>query len=113
MKIIATTTTDKKTLYKMTKGAGIQRVQDNAGAEITVKNFVLYEDVKASGEVMEIVAVEASDGTMIASNSPTFKDSFMDICTICGDPADMVGETVKIESGKSKAGRTFFTCVWV
>lgn len=112
MKIIETTTTDRKTLYKLTKGADLKRIQDSDGAQITVQNYVLYEDVKNNGDVYEILSIEAGDGTMYATNSRTFKEAFLDIKTICGDPADMVGETVEVTSGTSKAGRTFYTCTW-
>lgn len=113
MQILETTTTDKKKLYQMTKGAGIARVQDNDGKTIVIQNYVLYEDTKANGDVMTILSVEDVDGNIFATNSPTFKESFADIGAICGDTPEMiVGETIRIESGTSKAGRKFFTCVW-
>lgn len=112
MKIIQTTTTDRKTLYQLTKGANLKRIQDSNGEKISVKNYVLYEDTKNNGEVYEILSIEAQDGSMYATNSRTFKEAFLDIATICGGPADMIGETVLVTSGTSKAGRTFYTCTW-
>lgn len=113
MNIIKTTTRDKKTLYQLTKGANVHRLQEAEGKDITVKNFILYEDVKSTGEVMRILAVEADTGEMVATNSPTFISEFDDICTISGDdPADMIGETVRVVAGMSKSGRKYFNCVW-
>ena len=113
MNIIATTTHDGKTMYKLTKGANLKRIQDSEGAEITVKNYIHYEDVKASGEVMQILAMEDSNGNMYATNSPTFRESFLDIAKMCGDdPAAMIGEKVIVTSGISKAGRKYFICTW-
>ena len=113
MNILKTTTNDKKTVYQLTKSAALQRIQDNEGKDIEVKNFVLYEDVKNSGEIATVLSIEDASGEMYATNSPTFREAFLDIASICGDdPADMIGEKVRITSGTSKAGRKFFTCVW-
>lgn len=113
MNIITSTTTDKKKLYQMTKGANVKRIQDNEGKTITVKNYVLYEETKNTGDIVAVLCVEDQDGGLYASNSPTFRESFLDISHICGDnPVDMIGEDVRIEAGTSKAGRKFFTCVW-
>ena len=122
MNIIATTTHDGKTMYKLTKGANLKRIQDSEGAEIIVKNYIHYEDVKASGEVMQILAIEDQNGTMYATNSPTFREAFLDptfreafldIAKMCGDdPAAMIGEKVIVTSGISKAGRKYFICTW-
>lgn len=112
MRIVTTTTNDRKTLYQMTKGANINRIQDNEGKTITVADYVVYEDTKASGDTMVILSIRDESGEIFATNSPTFKEAFYDISVICGEPSDMVGEKVKIESGTSKAGRKFFTCSW-
>lgn len=113
MNIITTTTTDKKKIYQMTQGAGIERMQDHNGEEITVENFVLYEDVKNSGEVMEILSIETAGDAIYATNSPTFKQNFLNIADICGGPSAMIGEKIQIRQGTSKAGRKFYTCTWM
>lgn len=113
MNIIQSTTTDKKAVYQMTKGANVARVQDHEGETITVADFVLYEDVKSDGTSMLILSMKDSNtGNIIATNSPTFKEAFLDIAAICGEPADMIGENIRIDSGTSKAGRKYLTCVW-
>lgn len=113
MNIINTTTRDKKTLYQLTKGAEVKRLQEAEGLDLVVKNFIIYDDEKGDGSTMRVLAFESDTGAMYATNSPTFISTFSDICTICGDEAaDMIGEKIRVASGISKSGRKFFSCVW-
>lgn len=113
MEIIKATTTDRKTLYQLTRGADVRKISDMVGQDLTVKNFVLYKDQKSNGEFMQVLAIEAEDGTMVATNSSTFINEFTGIAEICGPEAsDMVGEKVRIMAGTGKSGRRFMTCVW-
>lgn len=118
MNIINTTTRDKKTLYQLTKGADVKRLQEAEGLELIVRNFIIYDDEKGDGSTMRVLAFEADTGgadpgAMYATNSPTFISTFSDICTICGDEAaDIIGEKIRVASGISKSGRKFFSCVW-
>lgn len=113
MEIIKTTTTDRKTMYQLARGADVQKVSSMVGQDITVKNFVLYRDQKVNGDFMEVLAIEGDDGTMVATNSSTFINEFTGICGICGsEPSDMVGEKIRIMAGTGKSGRQFMTCVW-
>ena len=113
MEIIKATTTDRKTLYQLTRGADVRKVSEIVGQDLIVKNFVLYKDQKSNGDFMQVLAIEAEDGTMVATNSSTFINEFTGIAEICGpEPADMIGEKVRVMAGTGKSGRRFMTCVW-
>lgn len=113
MEIIKATATDRKKLYQLTRGADVRKISDMVGQDLTVKSFVLYKDQKSNGESMQVLAIEAEDGTMVATNSSTFINEFTGIAEICGpEPADMIGEKIRIMSGTGKSGRRFMTCVW-
>lgn len=108
MKIIKTTNEDKKVIYKMTKAADIQRLQDNAGKEITVEDYCLYQDERQTGESVTVLSIRG-DGRTVATNSPTFIETFFEIEDIAGN---IIGEKIRVDKGTSKAGRTFYSCVW-
>lgn len=108
MKIIKTTTEDKKQVYQMTKAADIQRLQDNAGQEITVEAYCLYQDERQTGDVVTVLSIRG-DGRTVATNSPTFIETFCEIEEIAGN---IIGEKIRVDKGTSKAGRTFYSCVW-
>lgn len=108
MKIIKTTTEDKKMVYQMTKAADIQRLQDNAGKEITVEAYCLYQDERQNGDVVTVLSIRG-DGRTVATNSPTFIETFGEIEEIAGN---IIGERIRVDQGTSKAGRTFYSCVW-
>lgn len=99
----------KKENYKMTLDPSIKKMRDIVGAQVEVSAFVLYKDVSSDGKEQEILSVMDADGTVYATNSPTFKKDFANICEI------MDGEDFAIEviSGTSKAGREFITCTLV
>ena len=96
----------KKESYKMTLAPSIKKMRDIVGAKIDVSAFIMYKDVNSDGKEQEILSVMDADGTVYATNSPTFKKDFSNICDI------MDGEDFSIEviSGTSKAGREFITC---
>lgn len=108
MKIIRVTTEDKKSIYQMTKAADIQRLQDNVGQEITVEAYCLYQNERQPGDVVTVLSIRG-DGRTVATNSPTFIEAFCEIEEIAGD---IIGEKIRVENGTSKAGRTFYSCVW-
>ena len=99
----------KKESYKMTLSPSIKKMRDIVGAQIDVSAFIMYKDVNSDGKEQEILSVMDADGTVYATNSPTFKKDFANICDI------MDGEDFSIEviSGTSKAGREFITCTLV
>lgn len=99
----------KKEIYQMTMSPKIQKISDNKGVVIDVAAYCFYSDVKNDGKTVDILSVMDADGSIYATNSPTFRDDFEKICEI------MDGEDFSIEviSGTSKAGREFVTCALV
>ena len=97
----------KKELYKMTMDAGIKKMKDFVGASIDVYAYCVYTDFNSKdNKEVEILSVMDTDGAVYATNSPTFKNDFMNIVAL------MEGEnfSVGVTSGTSKAGREFITC---
>lgn len=99
----------KKEIYQMTISPKIQKISDNKGVVIDVAAYCFYSDEKNDGNTVDILSVMDADGSIYATNSPTFRDDFEKICEI------MDGEDFSIEviSGTSKAGREFVTCALV
>lgn len=99
----------KKEVYLMTMNPKIQKISDNKGVVIDVAAYCFYSDEKADGNTVDILSVMDADGSIYATNSPTFRDDFERICEI------MDGEDFSIEviAGTSKAGREFVTCALV
>ena len=109
MKIIQTSTEDKKIIYRMTQGAGIKRISDAVGKEITVRAYVLYDDQKQDGSVVRVLSIMDEDGSIYATNSGTVQQSFADIDEI---NEGIVGEVVEVCSGIAKSGRTYYDLCW-
>lgn len=101
-----------KQLYDLTKSPEIQRVSDNEGALVQVDAWALYNDTDKDGNTREILSILDNEVGVMATNSATFIRDFMEtteMCTVCGAKL----QHVKISSGMSKAGRKFYTCVYV
>lgn len=101
-----------KQLYDLTKSPEIQRVSDNEGALVQVDAWALYNDTDKDGNTREILSILDNEVGAVATNSATFIRDFMEIaemCTVYGVKL----QHVKISSGISKAGRKFYTCVYV
>jgi hypothetical protein len=101
-----------KQLYDLTKSPEIQKVSDNEGALVQVDAWELYNDTDKDGNTREILSILDNEVGAVATNSATFIRDFMEIaemCAVCGVEL----HHVKISSGTSKAGRKFYTCVYV
>lgn len=86
--------------YRLMRSNNIERVSDNDGYEGTVKDYIIYEEDEKT-----ICSMLFEDGRMMATNSATFiKEVEAMISAFDKIP------TIQIVSGKSKNGRTFFTC---
>ena len=111
MEIIKTKSSEltKIEMYKMTHSPAIRKMKDVVGSNIDVIKFLMYKDMNARNEEVEILSIMDNDGTVYATNSASFKKEFELIEEI------MDGEPFSIEviSGTSKAGRTFITCALV
>lgn len=101
--------------YQLTMSPKIQRIKDCAGQRFDVGTWCFYEDIdKKSGDIKEILSMMTPEGEVFATNSDTFKNDFKDILSLL-ESAGMAGMLFSIEviTGKSKAGRDFFTCAFV
>lgn len=93
--------------YLMTIAPSIKVVKDiEDNAVIPVKAWCEFEDVKDTGEVVELLSILTPNGEAYSCQSATFKRSFHDILEIVGD---MDFSIIKI-SGKTNAGRPFVNC---
>lgn len=101
-----------KQMYDLTKSPEIQRVSDNEGALVQVDAWVLYNDTDSIGNVREILSILDNEVGVVATNSVTFIRDFMEIVEMCAD-CSVEPRHVKISSGTSKAGRKFYTCIYV
>lgn len=101
--------------YQLTMSPKIQRIKDCVGQRFEVAKWCVYEDIdKKSGDTKEILSMMSPEGEVFATNSDTFKNDFKDILSLL-ESAGMAGTVFSLEviTGKSKAGRDFFTCAFV
>lgn len=97
----------KKEIYKLTRDPAMKKMKDFIGSSIDVYAFCLYTDFNSKDEKeVEVLSVMDKDGTVFATNSPTFKKDFMYIAEMMEDDEYSIG----IISGTSKAEREFITC---
>jgi hypothetical protein len=101
-----------KQLYDLTKSPEIQKVSDNEGALVQVDAWALYNDTDKDGNTREILSILDNEVGAVATNSATFIRDFMEIDEMC-EVFGVELHHVKISSGTSKAGRKFYTCVYV
>lgn len=96
----------KKELYMMTRNSAIQKMRDAEGQELSVKDWVKFEDTDSrTGEVQELISVMADSGEVYATNSATFIREFDEIVDIMeGEPF-----VIRVVGGQSKNGRHYIT----
>lgn len=93
--------------YLMTIAPDIQSLKDiEDGVSIPVDGYILFNDVKDTGEVQKIISIITPDKKVYSGQSSTFIKSVKDI------EAVMDGEKFSIVkiSGKTKAGRDYINC---
>lgn len=99
----------KKEIYQLTRSPKAQKISDADGSVLDVKASCLYEDTdETTGEVRTILSFLTDDGEIFGTNSPTFQRDYADMCEIFGEEPF----PVEVVSGISKAGRTFYNCVY-
>lgn len=97
---------DKRTMYKLTQNANVQKLSTIAGSVITPEKWVLYEDANIkTGEIGKVLVIEA-DKEIFATVSRTFIDSFEKAVDNLGED---LGE-ILVAPGTSKAGRDYINC---
>ena len=98
---------DQRTIYKMMKSPDVKKMSDAEGSILEVAAWIAYNDIDSrTGEIREILTILTTDGEMFGTVSGVFQREFKDITKFFGDD---VG-SIKVISGKSKAGRNFITC---
>lgn len=104
---------DMSTMYKLSRSPEIGKMRDAVGTEITVSEFLEYEDVnQKTGEMMTILSIyDAETEETFATNSPTFIREFEYIRDMC-ECAGQTVNSVYVKEGTSKGGRSFITCVY-
>lgn len=93
--------------YLMTTAPDIEPLKNiEDGKSIPIDGFIIFDAVKDSGEVQEIVSIITPDKKVYSGQSTTFRQSLKDIESV------MDGEKFSIIkiSGKTKAGRDYINC---
>lgn len=93
--------------YIMTAAPDITPLNSIAdGESISVDGYIIFNDIKADGNVQEILSIITPDKKVYSGQSATFRQSLKDIESV------MDGEKFSIIkiSGKTKAGRDYINC---
>lgn len=94
--------------YLMTLSPSIKTIKDvEDGTKITVKSFIVYEDIKEDETSVNILSILTPDNSVYATNSATFKRAFTDIAEIMDTEETF---TIIKTSGTSKNGRPYVNC---
>lgn len=102
-----------KDLYDLIKSPAIRKLASIKGECRSIGCAIIYEDTKRSGEIQKILSFRCKDtGDIFATNSSTFIRDFEDARDMLAEFNEEI-HTIKIESGTSRAGRTFISCVYV
>lgn len=101
-----------KDIYNLTKNPRSQKMRSVVDSRIEVDKWALYEDVdKKTEELHEVLAIATPEGEIFATNSPTFKDDFLDMMSLFAEMGETV-HAITVITGTSKAGREFVTCAY-
>lgn len=93
--------------YLMTQSPAIKSLKTIPDeTSIRVAGYMVFDDVKDTGEVSEILSIITPDNEVFSGQSATFKRSLTDIACLMGNDPFSVIKT----SGKTKAGRDFINC---
>jgi len=101
-----------KDIYNLTRSPRSQKMRSAVDSRIEIDKWALYEDIdKRTGEVHEVLSIESPEGEIFATNSPTFKDDFLDMVSLFAEMGETV-HAITVITGTSKAGREFVTCTY-
>lgn len=101
-----------KETYALIASPAISKMSSLDGQTVNVKEWIKYLDADDnSGEAREILSVMTDEGDVYATNSDTVSRDFDAILEICEQTGEQLG-AIKIVSSKSKAGRTYYNCIW-
>lgn len=99
----------KQEIYFLTKAQDVMKMKDAVDSIVELSAWVIYTDVNADGEEVELFSMRTVDGETYATNSATFIKAFRDILDIFA-PEEVT--KLKIMSGTSKNNRQFVTCAY-
>lgn len=99
----------KKDLYFLTSAPTAQKMSEHEGERIDVAKWCIYEDEKEDGSSLTITAILTPEGEVFATNSATFRRSFLDVANIFDEGN---GFAVMVTGGESKTGRHYIDCVY-
>lgn len=105
---------DKKLMYKLTRSPEAVKLSTLSGQRIDVLHYAFYEDEKKEGEVTNILSMLTPEGEVFATNSDSVQREFLNVLEFFEDDlaADGGYIPIRIVEGKSKNGRTFYTCTY-
>ena len=102
-----------KDLYDLTKSPAIKKLSTIKGETRHIACSVIYEDTKPDGEVQRIFSFRCADtGDIFATNSRTFIHDFEDARDMLKEFGEEI-HTIKVDSGTSRAGRTYISCIYI
>lgn len=96
--------TDKKTLYRLTKGRGT-RLNDAEDGIYAIDIYAIYEDDTDAGDTVERLAF-VSGGTRYYTGSKSMIKTFKQIADVYGDESF----SIELKHVTSKAGRVYLIC---
>ena len=97
---------DNLTVYCMTIDKDIKSIKDLPdGTEIEIDKLLDFVDEKEDGSVVELFSIMATDGTVYATNSKTFREDVLNITKVF-EGSDIKPTIIKM-SDTSRSGRTF------
>ena len=97
------------TLFNMTSGANRKPLRQNDASEMTMIEWVIFEDTMQDGTLLLCVSMKDEDGNIWTTNGATFVRDF----SACAEACEMGGEefnNILLLDRQSKKGRTFKTC---
>jgi hypothetical protein len=97
--------------YAMTMGANSHKMADAVSQRVEVAAWCLYTDTNSDGELKEILAIKTSEGEVMSTISPTFKEDFFKMYDFFKSKGIEV-KAVNVVGGESKAKRAFITCTY-
>lgn len=102
----------RKFAYNMTKATNILKLRDAVGQIMSIKAYVLREDVNYKGETQEILTLADENGTVYATSSIPFIREFKQVLDFVHDDITQI-QHIEVVSGNSKSGRSYLTMKWV
>lgn len=97
---------DAMQVYMLTVSKSVGKLSELKGARLNVEAWVRGVDADRNGEAHPTLYIKSADGQRVATNSPTFIESFDTIVGIFGDAIPPIA----IVAQRSKNGREYMVC---